>query len=89
MRLSRTFGLSNEAYPLRELLSVFGGGGDIGNETEPKLFLTRSVRIPGHTATGRWVWCVRITHHFGKPLEEPLICHDFLVSHNRRILRDA
>ena len=30
-----------------------------------------------------------MAHHFGKPLEESLVCHGFFVSHGRRILRDA
>jgi hypothetical protein len=57
----RTFSLPDDTYPLREPLGAFRGGGNTGDEAEPKLFLTKKalVRLDGVAER------VLSTHHFG------------------------
>ena len=53
MPSARTFCFPNETYPLRELLGVFRGGRDTGDEAEPKFVLIKPVRTLDSAPNGK------------------------------------
>ena len=82
---THTFSLPNKTYPFRKLLGVFRSGRDSGDKAEPKLILARSIKIQSRSP----VVNRRTAYHFGEPFVESSICYGLLVSHGRRVLRDA